>query len=331
MTKRKTRKEEEEEDSKNEAAEEYEQHRAQRIKENMDRMKKLGLPELSKKLKPEIPQPKGSDKHKPPSHKKPPSTDEPPRRSSRLKTMSPVNYSERREASKGGKVAKDVEICIPEGENPELYTKDHERVLGDSKKSWSLYEDGYDEDGQRIYDPDFGKSCHQCRQKTLGLHTECSKCKAIQGQFCGDCLYMRYGENVIEVNENPSWICPVCRDICNCSRCRRVKGWAPTGAIYRKVLSLGYKSVAHYLIMNYMQREKEEEGDENHHPPSIKSSEPSDDDLADVIVVSDESNDKNELEKQKQQLDDEEEEEEEAGSHESEDDEDANASADDSE
>lgn len=81
----------------------------------------------------------------------------------RLKTMSPVNYSERREASKGGKVAKDVEICIPEGEKPELYTKEHERVLGDSKKSWSLYEDGYDEDGQRIYDPDFGKSCHQCR------------------------------------------------------------------------------------------------------------------------------------------------------------------------
>nr|GMC60946.1 cell division cycle-associated 7-like protein [Ipomoea batatas] len=269
----------------------------------MDRMKKLGLPELSKKLKPEIPNPKGSDKHKPPSHKKPPSTDEPPRRSSRLKTMSPVNYSERREASKGGKVAKDVEICIPEGEKPELYTKEHERVLGDSKNSWSLYEDGYDEDGQRIYDPDFGKSCHQCR----------------------------YGENVIEVNENTSWICPVCRDICNCSRCRRVKGWAPTGAIYRKVLSLGYKSVAHYLIMNYMQREKEEEGDENHHPPSIKSSEPSDDDLADVIVVSDESNEV--LEKQKQQLDDdeEEEEEEEAGSHESEDDEDANASADDSE
>ncbi|XP_019184226.1 PREDICTED: cell division cycle-associated 7-like protein [Ipomoea nil] len=327
MAKRKTREEEEEKESKNEAAEEYEQHRAQRIKENMDRMKKLGLLELSKKLKPEIPHPKGSDKHKPPSHKKPPSTDDPPRRSSRLKSMNPVNYSERREASKGGKVAKDVEICIAEGEKPELYTKEHERVLGDSKESWSLYEDGYDEDGQRIYDPDFGKSCHQCRQKTLGLHTECSKCKSFQGQFCGDCLYMRYGENVIEVNENPSWICPGCRDICNCSRCRRVKGWAPTGAIYKKVLILGYKSVAHYLIMTFMQREKEEAGDENHHPSSIKSSEPSDYDLADdAIVVSDESYDKNEvLEKEKQQLDDDEEEEEEDES------EDANASANDSE
>lgn len=27
-----------------------------------------------------------------------------------------------------------------------------------------------------IYDPDNGKSCHQCRQKTLGLRTACSRC-----------------------------------------------------------------------------------------------------------------------------------------------------------
>lgn len=45
----------------------------------------------------------------------------------------------------------------------------------------------------------------------------------------------RYGENVIEANANPDWVCPVCRDICNCSRCRRVKGWEPTGNLYRKV------------------------------------------------------------------------------------------------
>ncbi len=25
----------------------------------------------------------------------------------------------------------------------------------------------------------------------------------LQGVFCGDCLYMRYGENVEEVNANP--------------------------------------------------------------------------------------------------------------------------------
>ena len=39
----------------------------------------------------------------------------------------------------------------------------------------------------------------------------------------------------MEVNDNPDWICPVCRGICNCSRCRRVKGWEPTGQIYKKV------------------------------------------------------------------------------------------------
>lgn len=31
-----------------------------------------------------------------------------------------------------------------------------------------------------------------CRQKTLGHRTNCSKCNIVQGQFCGDCLYMRY-------------------------------------------------------------------------------------------------------------------------------------------
>ncbi|ONK60113.1 uncharacterized protein A4U43_C08F14460 [Asparagus officinalis] len=85
-------------------------------------------------------------------------------------------------------------------------------------------------------------------QKTLGHHTHCNRCNLVQGQFCGDCLYMRYGENVLEVEKNVNWICPVCRGICNCSLCRTKKGWAPTGALYKKVLNLGYKSVAHYLI-----------------------------------------------------------------------------------
>lgn len=51
---------------------------------------------------------------------------------------------------------------------------------------------------------------------------------------CPDPL-CRYGENVEEANANPDWVCPVCRDICNCSRCRKVKGWEPTGNLYRKV------------------------------------------------------------------------------------------------
>ncbi|KAL8047397.1 hypothetical protein ABFX02_08G239000 [Erythranthe guttata] len=226
---------------------EYEESRAQRIKENEERMRSLGIFDLSLKLKSK-PKPKPSSsslrKTKPPTEAL--STD-PPRRSTRLKDIPPVSYSEKKTPKKESSPNK-VEIHIPEGENPEIYTDQHEKLLGDSNSVWDLCVDGYDEDGQRIYDPIDGKSCHQCRQKTLGHHTQCSKCKIVAGQFCGDCLYMRYGENVIEANENPNWICPACRGICNCSRCRRDKGFEPTGAIYRKVVSLGFKSVAHYLI-----------------------------------------------------------------------------------
>ncbi|XP_073293403.1 uncharacterized protein [Primulina huaijiensis] len=223
---------------------EYEESRAQRIKENTERMKSLGIFELSKNLKPYKTPPLRAIKAP-----RPLSTD-PPRRSSRLKDMPRVMYKDERHPKKEKLVVESVEICIPEGENPEVYTEEDEKLLGDSVAKWTLYVDGYDEDGQRIYDHVEGKSCHQCRQKTLGHHTECSKCKMVTGQFCGDCLYTRYGEHVLEVNANSNWICPVCRGICNCSRCRRDKGWAPTNSIYRKVTSLGYKSVAHYLIHN---------------------------------------------------------------------------------
>lgn len=57
--------------------------------------------------------------------------------------------------------------------------------------------------------------------------------------MCGECIFKclidRYGEHVLEALENPNWICPVCRGICNCSLCRNHKGWVPTGPIYRRV------------------------------------------------------------------------------------------------
>ncbi|KAI3416593.1 zf-4CXXC_R1 domain-containing protein [Psidium guajava] len=81
----------------------------------------------------------------------------------------------------------------------------------------------------------------------------------VQGQFCGDCLYMRYGEHVVEARQNPNWLCPVCRGICNCSLCRQAKGWPPTGPLYKKVSKLGFKSVAHYLIQTCRLQAKEEE------------------------------------------------------------------------
>lgn len=194
------------------------------------------------------------------------------RRSSRLKNVSPVTYFEEAEKKKG-KASKEVVLWIGEGgERPEIYTDEHEKLLGNTERTWELFVDGYAPDGKRIYDPVRGKTCHQCRQKTLGYRTQCSKCHpSVTGQFCGDCLYMRYGEHVLETLENPEWVCPGCRGICNCSLCRKRKGWLPTGTAYKKVCKLGYKSVAHYLIQNNKQSETDEDDDETDDTPSQAS------------------------------------------------------------
>ncbi|XP_052311681.1 uncharacterized protein LOC7457511 isoform X2 [Populus trichocarpa] len=199
----------------------YEQFRDQRIKENKERMQKLGLLDLSLKLKAQLGRPKKTPGIV--SSEKKPHTPLPvsasPRRSSRLKIMDPINYMEIRPTRKK-ETSMDVEIQLREGSQPEIYTEEDENLLGDHKTTWTLNVDGCGKDGRRVYDPEMGETCHQCR----------------------------YGENVIEVNQDPNWICPVCRGICNCSLCRHAKGWAPTGNLYRKVIRLGFKSVAHYLI-----------------------------------------------------------------------------------
>ena len=38
--------------------------------------------------------------------------------------------------------------------------------------------DGYDAAGERVYDRVHGKTCHQCRQKTIGKRTACSECQS---------------------------------------------------------------------------------------------------------------------------------------------------------
>ncbi|EOX91280.1 hypothetical protein QUC31_003041 [Theobroma cacao] len=229
----------------------YEQSREERIKENLERMQQLGLKDRSNSLL-------NSNSHlssrrgRPRSGSKPPVTplrssllpSGPLRRSSRLQNTTPVSYSEVVLAKKD-ELLEDVDLKLKESE---VYTEEHEKLLGNTERIWTLFVDGCGSDGRRIYDPVKGKTCHQCRQKTLGHRTHCSKCGMVQGQFCGDCLYMRYGEHVLEAIENPNWVCPVCRGICNCSLCRQAKGWAPTGSLYRKISQMGFKSVAHYLI-----------------------------------------------------------------------------------
>ncbi|KAL0872400.1 hypothetical protein Bca101_022105 [Brassica carinata] len=258
----------------------YEKCREERIKENLQRMQNLGIMDLSLKLKSETrpakrrytkasdsnPDLRSSARNTPPPLQLSVST----RRSSRLKNASPVTYFE--EPEKKGKASKEVVLWLGEGgERPEIYTDEHEKLLGNTERTWELFVDGYAPDGKRIYDPVRGKTCHQCRQKTLGYRTQCSKCHpSVTGQFCGDCLYMRYGEHVLETLENPDWICPGCRGICNCSLCRKRKGWLPTGTAYKKVCKLGYKSVAHYLIQANKQSETNED-DETDDSPSQAS------------------------------------------------------------
>jgi len=44
-----------------------------------------------------------------------------------------------------------------------------------------LFVDGYDPENpqKRIYDRLNGRTCHQCRQKTLGKRTDCSECHSL--------------------------------------------------------------------------------------------------------------------------------------------------------
>ncbi|GKU99038.1 hypothetical protein SLEP1_g11952 [Rubroshorea leprosula] len=130
-------------------------------------MQKLGVMDLSHKLNSLLP-PKRSRKNPSSTPSSSPLTlPGPLRRSSRLQNTVPVSYSEVGVAKKdgGGK--------LQEGTRPEVYTEEHEKLLGNAKRSWTLFEDG-----NRTYDPIKGNTCHQCR----------------------------YGEHVLEAIENPNWI-----------------------------------------------------------------------------------------------------------------------------
>ncbi|GLU19964.1 hypothetical protein SLE2022_361840 [Rubroshorea leprosula] len=85
-----------------------------------------------------------------------------------------------------------IQKWVCEATRLEVYTEEHEKLLGNAKRSWTLFEDG-----NRTYDPIKGKTCHQCRQKTLGHRSCCSKCNMVQGQLGGDCLHLRYGEHFV--------------------------------------------------------------------------------------------------------------------------------------
>ncbi|XP_024116469.1 cell division cycle-associated 7-like protein, partial [Oryzias melastigma] len=101
----------------------------------------------------------------------------------------------------------------------------------------------------KIWDKDNGSSCHQCRQKTMDTKTVCRSgfCGGGKGQFCGPCLKNRYGEDVRTVLLDPTWSCPICRGVCNCSLCRKKEGRCATGILVGLARYNGHDNVHKYL------------------------------------------------------------------------------------
>ncbi|XP_037655108.1 cell division cycle-associated protein 7 [Choloepus didactylus] len=102
---------------------------------------------------------------------------------------------------------------------------------------------------EKIYSRSLGSTCHQCRQKTIDTKTNCRNpdCWGVRGQFCGPCLRNRYGEEVKDALLDPSWHCPPCRGICNCSFCRQCDGRCATGVLVYLAKYHGFGNVHAYL------------------------------------------------------------------------------------
>ncbi|KAI6675180.1 hypothetical protein NL676_003086 [Syzygium grande] len=104
--------------------------------------------------------------------------------------------------------------------------------------------------GGRIYCPFNGKTCHQCRQKTLDFTAACRIMKGDKQctiKFCHKCLSNRYGEKAADVAALEDWKCPKCRGICNCSFCMKKRGHKPTGILVHAAKNSGFSSVSEML------------------------------------------------------------------------------------
>ncbi|XP_019173164.1 PREDICTED: uncharacterized protein LOC109168561 isoform X4 [Ipomoea nil] len=106
--------------------------------------------------------------------------------------------------------------------------------------------------GGRIYDSRNGKTCHQCRQKTMDYMSGCKNEKNNKPcviRFCHKCLLNRYGEKAEEVSTLENWNCPKCRGICNCSLCMKKRGFQPTGILVHTAKATGFTSVSEMLLV----------------------------------------------------------------------------------
>ncbi|XAR71349.1 hypothetical protein NMG60_11028563 [Bertholletia excelsa] len=95
-----------------------------------------------------------------------------------------------------------------------------------------------------------GKTCHQCRQRTVYFAASCKnpkKDKPCTIKFCQKCLLNRYGEKAKEMAVVEDWKCPKCRGICNCSICMKKRGLRPTGMLVHTAKATGFSSVSELL------------------------------------------------------------------------------------
>ncbi|KAJ9567444.1 hypothetical protein OSB04_003410 [Centaurea solstitialis] len=108
--------------------------------------------------------------------------------------------------------------------------------------------------GSRIYDSKNGKTCHQCRQKTMDFSVSCTNQMENKKQcplnLCQACLSNRYGEKAEEAAALGDWKCPRCRGICNCSFCMKKRGCGPTGILVHTAKKNGFASVSNLLKMD---------------------------------------------------------------------------------
>ncbi|XP_027031825.1 cell division cycle-associated 7-like protein [Tachysurus fulvidraco] len=232
--------------------------RAKNIQENKAMLAKLfadltSLPELSQKTTP-------VKKKKQQSPKKRVSEVQSERRNPSRKARPPEHFGLEQEPIVAAKPRKSVEFDLKK-----LMEIDEElRVDRDTPKrkyrkriSVRMPDDITEEEldnvadraKDKILDKENGSTCHQCRQKTLDTKTECRNlyCQGVKGQFCGPCLRNRYGEDVRTALLDPTWECPLCRGICNCSLCRKRDGRCATGALTHLAKYYGYNNVKEYL------------------------------------------------------------------------------------
>lgn len=117
--------------------------------------------------------------------------------------------------------------------------------------------------GGRIYDSENGTTCHQCRQKTIEIKAQCKSARCGL-QFCPRCLLNRYNEVVEKVIKYKVWKCPKCRQVCNCSFCRKKQGLEATGILADIAKSAGFGSVSQLLEKNpHIKRSRDDAGKGN--------------------------------------------------------------------